>query len=210
MPEKDRESIVSKATAMKKAGFHPVMIVVITVLSTPGIWQQFFDDTDEKALEAIQAAYPVLQADMERTKAEQRAQSEINLKLLSELKALKMLIAMTHDLPESEVEGMGIGSIEGIGIGVGGGSGSGGFGTGAGVALAAPGTLFSAAGDDEDAECEEGVSEAPVKSQPSSGLTAVIKEETLDEKALDEMIKEQRQMPRDKLPDLDDLLGGKK
>jgi hypothetical protein len=192
MPEKDRESIVSKATAMKKAGFHPVMIVVITVLSSPGIWQQFFDDTDEQALEAIQKAYPVLSKEVEHLRDD-------NERLYGELQAMRRTMTILY------AGGMG---YPAMGMGAGGGASGDFYG-----ALMPPEALFPAAADgdgDADEEGAEGASEgaegmlslpAPAPDFDGDGIG--------DESPLEGLMQQQRMPVREKLPDLGELMGKK-
>jgi len=191
MPEKDRESIVSKATAMKKAGFHPVMIVVITVLSSPGIWQQFFDDTDEQALEAIQKAYPVLAKEVEHLQAQ-------NQRLYVELQSLRrtmMFLMMGGEMPY------------GMGMPMGGGSGD------VYGALMPPEALFPASADgDGDADEEgaeeppEGVEPPPPPPPPPAPPVDFDGDWMEDGHPLEGLIQQQEMPVRDKLPKLGELL----
>ena len=50
----ERSSVVGKVEAMKKAGFSPWMILLVTLASTPGLWEKFIDNDDDVALETIE------------------------------------------------------------------------------------------------------------------------------------------------------------
>jgi len=106
----EKSSIIPKAEALKKAGFHPVTTVLILVLSTPGIWQNFFDDTDEKALKAIEVAYPLLKRDVEDVREHAERQVKINQKLLIELAKIQTTLSIVHGIDhvanEDALEGL--------------------------------------------------------------------------------------------------------
>lgn len=90
MPEK--QDIVDKATALKGLGFSPLMIVVLSLVSTPGLWSAFLDDTDEKALAAIEKAYPVLEKEVEHLNRDLADQRAINQQLYGTVQALDQRI----------------------------------------------------------------------------------------------------------------------
>lgn len=192
MPD-EKSGIVPKVVELKKAGLDPVMIIIITVLSTPGIWQQFFDDTSDKALAAIEAAYPALKKDLDETKEQEKKQAEINLKLLSEVQALKMALSMAHVIPTDSESDMPAKSAEAVG------------GNDAAEALLPPSELFSPT---RASECEGGggaVAEAPAASE--APLEAAMEPTSM---SLEDLIQNQQQAPdRAKLPSLDDLMGEK-
>jgi len=191
----DRSSVVGKMTAMKNAGFHPVMIVVITVLSTPGIWQQFFDDTDEQALAAIEKAYPLLAKDAADNTEARKRQNDINQKILIEIERLKVLVVIGRSRPFADMPVSDLGLDDQL-MGLGGGEGA---------FLMDPEDLFPAAADGDSDSDEEGAEEA------CEGAVEPPPPPDPEKKgSLDDLIQRQQQIPvRRKLPDLGELLGGK-
>jgi len=179
MPE-EKQDIVSKVEAMKKAGFAPLMIVFITVLSTPGIWERFFDDTDDKALAAIENAYPLLAKEVEQHSKAVEKQQEINQKLLVEITKLKTVVEMSHEMK----------FVSDIGpvIGAGGGGSGGEFGIGSLSPL-----------DSCERQVEKAVDPTNDEVQDEN-----------EKGSLGDLIQQQKQVPvRDNLPNLRDLLGDK-
>ncbi len=59
------EAVSSRAAMLKKAGMPTVLIVLITLLSIPGIQKRFFDDTDKEALAKTELSYQLLKAQTE-------------------------------------------------------------------------------------------------------------------------------------------------
>jgi|GEM_PF-5041099 len=216
----DRTSVMDKVTAMKKAGFHPVMILLITLASTPGLWERFIDDTDEKALTAIESAYPLLAKDAEDNTEARKRQAEINQKMLIELTRLQTKLDMigggsTAYALDGSIEDEALDVMEAMrGFGGGGSSGVGVDGSSAG--LLPPEELFPAAADGDADTDGEGAME-PVGASDGEGSVATkppvahaLPREG-KKKSLDDLIQQQQEVPvRDRLPDLGELLGGKK
>ena len=53
-------SVIPNVAALKKAGLTPGMMIIVTVLSSPGIWQAFFDRGASDAQRKAEVAYEVL------------------------------------------------------------------------------------------------------------------------------------------------------
>jgi hypothetical protein len=192
-----RASIVSKATALKNAGFHPVTTLLIIVLSSPGIIEKFFDDDAEVAREAIEKAYPVLSKEVEHLRDD-------NQRLYEEMNNIRRTMMFMY---------------------MGGGMYPGGFGAGMPMMppdgdfygeLTPPSSLFPAAADgDGDADGEgaaEGADEPPGPPEPVP--EPIPTKDDLDyllngppKSPLDGLIQQQQAPMRDKLPDLGELLG---
>ena len=106
----EKSSVIPKAEALKKAGFHPVTTILIIVLSTPGIWGKFIDDDDDVARAAIEKAYPLLKRDVEESKEHAKKQVEINQKLLIEIAKIRTTLSIVHGIDtepsETALEGL--------------------------------------------------------------------------------------------------------
>lgn len=58
------EEVVERASALKKAGLPTAGVILVTVLSIPGVWK-FFDRTDQEAKVKAEVAYQLLKAQAE-------------------------------------------------------------------------------------------------------------------------------------------------
>lgn len=65
-------SLVPKAEALRKAGFSPVMTVVIVVVSMPGFWEFFFNKTGDEANKKAEVAYEVLVNEVKHLRRDDR------------------------------------------------------------------------------------------------------------------------------------------
>jgi len=194
----ERTSIAAKAASLKKAGFSPAITIVIIVLSMPGFWG-LFDDTDDKALNAIEMAYPVLANEVEHIKKQADRQREADQKLYDEIRALRQRIDM---MMMGAVGFSGDFALEGAPSAP------------PSVALTPPPVLFPTALDgDADGDGDE--DEVPVSEDlPAVGTPSSLKSVTSisttskEPKTLDGLIQQQKVIPRRKpLPLLKDLLG---
>jgi len=210
----DRSSVVDKVTAMKKAGFSPWMILLITLASSPGLWQQFVDDTDEKALNAIEKAYPLLVKDAKDNTEARKRQAEINQKILVEITRLQTQMGMIlggrnayalEGPVEDDVVRDVMGSLRGFG---GGGVGL----DGGGAALLPPEELFPAVCDEDTDADEEGAEGSSEGSVEGGSATSTFRTRTSTSgkavDSLEDLIQQQAPI-REKLPDLGELLGKK-
>jgi hypothetical protein len=59
------EAVSGKVTMLKKAGVPTAIIVLVMLLSIPGIQKRFFDDTDKEALAKTELSYQLLKAQTE-------------------------------------------------------------------------------------------------------------------------------------------------
>lgn len=88
----DRVSLVEKIAGMKKAGVPLLWAVLIGLVSTPGIMEKFFDDTDDRALSAIETAYPVLANEVDHQGKDLEQQIHTNRLLYDEIRSLRSRI----------------------------------------------------------------------------------------------------------------------
>lgn len=59
------EAVSARAGALKKAGLPTAVILFVTVLSIPGVWEFFFDRTDEEAKVKAEVSYQLMKEHME-------------------------------------------------------------------------------------------------------------------------------------------------
>ena len=77
MPDDEKaETVVSKVTALKKAGLPTIVIVLVTILSIPGVWEFFFNNTDDEARVKAEVSYALLKAQVEAVAEQVKANRE--------------------------------------------------------------------------------------------------------------------------------------
>lgn len=89
MADEKRTSVASRAELLKKAGFSPSMTVVLLVISMPGFWEAFIDNSDEQANKKAEVGYEVLSKEVEH-------QREDDKDLEREIQNLRHLVLMLH------------------------------------------------------------------------------------------------------------------
>ena len=64
-PTSPVDAIVTRASALKKAGLPTIVVLLITLASIPGVWSTFFDTTDDEAKVKAEVSYALLKAQSE-------------------------------------------------------------------------------------------------------------------------------------------------
>jgi hypothetical protein len=64
------EAVSTRAAALKKAGLPTAVILLITVMSFPGVWEFFFNRTDDEAKVKAEVSYALLKAQTEALAAQ--------------------------------------------------------------------------------------------------------------------------------------------
>lgn len=87
MPDEDKNeelAVVSKATALRKAGMPTAAVILIAAMSFPGFWEFFFNRTDDEAKIKAEVSYQMLKAQTEGL-AEQMRESRREVTALRDL-----------------------------------------------------------------------------------------------------------------------------
>ncbi len=88
MAEEKRESIVvSRLSAMKKAGIPPWGMVILMLFSTPGFYEAFWNTTEHENEDKVEASYEVMVNEVEHLRSE-------DARLTNEIQTLRQTILM--------------------------------------------------------------------------------------------------------------------
>jgi hypothetical protein len=99
----------TKVSMLKKAGMPTALLVVVALLSVPGIQKRFFDDTDAEALAKAEVSYQLLKAQTEalaaqakETRSEVQALRDLITQLLMQHAGAGRSIASVPQMPEPQ------------------------------------------------------------------------------------------------------------
>lgn len=68
--------VVAKVSMLKKAGLPTIVVLLITILSIPGVWEFFFNKTDDEAKVKAEVSYALLKVQVEAVVDQVKANRE--------------------------------------------------------------------------------------------------------------------------------------